>query len=171
MAHQELCLIPASRSEFLVLKASLARLSISDGPGARTQSGGAKMVVRPLPPCPGRHPLGRIGFKISNDAVLAGGGGNVLYVTDYSPNTQANRNAWRYVSTPPKGSGSRRTPGRTCRIRSHQELQLSVLIRQDLAIVRSSWDRATLLCRKIMGTQLAVFMEMHRSTRRVRTKV
>ena len=54
---------------------------------------------------PGTTPFRPHRFKMSNDAALAGGGGNILYVTDFSPNTQVNRNAWRYVSTPPKGSG------------------------------------------------------------------
>ena len=65
-----------------------------------SQDGGSTFAAMP-----GTTPYRPHRFKISNDASLAGGGGNVLYVTDGSPNTPANRNAWRYVSTPPKGSG------------------------------------------------------------------
>ena len=65
-----------------------------------SQDGGSTFAAMP-----GTTPYRPHRFKISNDASLAGGGGNVLYVTDGSPNSPANRNAWRYVSTPPKGSG------------------------------------------------------------------
>ena len=65
-----------------------------------SQDGGSSFAAMP-----GTTPFRPHRFKMSNDAALAGGGGNILYVTDFSPNTPSNRNAWRYVSTPPKGSG------------------------------------------------------------------
>lgn len=45
-------------------------------------------------------------MAMSNDAALAGGGNNILYVADQSTHTpNKKRNAWRYVNTPPNGSG------------------------------------------------------------------
>ncbi len=53
----------------------------------------------------GAHPYQIGHMRMSNDGTLAGGGGNILYVSDGSPNSTSTRNGWRYVATPPKGSG------------------------------------------------------------------
>lgn len=64
-----------------------------------TQDGGATFAAMSGGPslCGGK-------MQLSNDAALTGGGNNVLYVAE-GPPPGTSRGAWRYVATPPAGSG------------------------------------------------------------------